>query len=349
VREKTDMAIKVRHLTPQENKQWDGLIEGSPQGEIFLLSFFLSAWQENDPRIHLLRLGCFDKENRLVGGQAFLYKKKLGVLPEQILLQTWTHIETPVIAGSIIPGSPHYFEIMGALAEKGKRISFYYKVFCHRTIQDVRPFLKSGWRARPDYAHAWDLHNVETTLQELNTKKRFRNTKKVFQDLQFTCAKNEEIIDEFVPFYLMTAKSIGYVLRESFEQIFRVMAIEMLRRDILRFITCRKKTGELVAIATYTINPAKKTAYGWQLAHVPLQREMDIIPALYLYSIKVLSEEVNFIDIAEGLHSSLYLYKDSLGTKSTRHFVLETPHASTWLKIVGIIRRGKQKMVSLTR
>jgi hypothetical protein len=341
--------FKVRQITPKENHQWDELIESSPQGEIFLKSFFLFALPENDHELHLHRFGCFDHHNKLVGGQAFLHKLKLGVLETQCLLQTWTHIETPVIAANITQGSKEYIEIIKALAKKRERASVYYKIFCHPSIQDVRPFLSSGWNARPDYSHGWDLRNADIVLKDLSKHKRFRNTTKVFQSLQFNCERSEEVIDEFIPLYMNTAKNIGYLLRESYERIFRIMSKEMLRQNVLRLVTCRDMNGEPLAIATYTINPAKKTAYGWSLAHVPLHGELDIIPALYLYSIKVLSEEVNFVDIGEGLHPSLYLYKDSLGTISTRYFVVETPHAVAWLKIIGAIRNSKKKIVSFIR
>jgi hypothetical protein len=343
------MRLKVRQITSSENEQWDELIECSNQGDVFLKSFYLLAWSKEDSEIYLQRVGCFNQQNKLVGGQAFLHKRKLGILETQCLLQTWTHIETPVISSQVDHGSNEYFEIIYELAKRRDRASIYYKVFCHPTIRDVRPFLKRGWSARPEYSHGWDIRNGDAIIEELSKHRRFRNSKEVFLQLEFDCEKSERAIDEFLQLFLTTARNIGFMLRESFESIFRTTAKEMLNQDVLRFITCRNKEGKILAMASYTLNLAKRTACGWYFAHVPLQGELDIIPSLYLYSIKALSNDVDFIDIGEGIHSSLYLYKDSLGTISTQYFIIETPHAIFWQKVVKAVRENKKKIVTLFR
>ncbi len=335
------MELKVRHISKKENETWDQLVNSSPQGHPFLLSEYLSIWAENDPEIHLLRLGCFDKKNNLIGGQAFLHRKK-AFRRIEVLLQNWSFTNTPFFTQNIIHGSPQYFLAMQALADEVKRSFDYFRIICHPSIQDVRPLLERGWRAAPDYAHVWDVKKAEELLHELKTKKRFRQIEGIFGSFDFADERHPGIIEEFIPFYQETAQDIGYKLRKSWKNIFRATATKMLKENIIRFYTCRDKNGKLAGAATYVLNPAHHNAYGWQLAHTPFTHssgEKDFIPALYFFSIEVLSHEVSSIDIAEGLRPSLYFFKDSLGTKSVTEFVVETPNAWFW-KMIGNTKKS---------
>lgn len=342
-------AFRIRKINLKENGIWDDLIKSSPQGNTFLLSYFLLAWEDNDSEIHLHRVGCFDSQNNLVGGQAFLHKKKAGFFNAQALLQTWSHIETPVVAHEVTQGSEVYFGIMTALANEASRMFLYYKVFCHPSIWDIRPFLYSGWRAKPDYSHGWDLQDADTLLNDLKAKKRFKQAERTVNNFNFAEEVDASIIDEFLDLYHQTARSIGFRLRESFDNMFRSMAREMLNRKVIRFYTCRKLNGELAGVATYVLSHNQKMAYGWQLAHIPLKGEKDFVSALYLYAIKSLSKEIKFIDIAEGIQQTLYYFKDSLGTKSSVHFVVETPNAKRWTTVIETVRRVKYKLLNFSK
>jgi hypothetical protein len=326
---------------------WDQLVNSSPQGSFFLLDKCLSACVDNDPDLYLFRLGYFDNQNNLLGGQALLHKKKAGIVRVQTLTHTWSYLDTPVIAGHITQGSQEYYDIIQALADKVKKSFLYYKVFCHPSIQDVRPLLQNGWSAMPEYAHTWDLHNPEALLNDLKGKKRFRQADSILQSLNFANENGEGIIEEFITLYQKTAQEIGYKLSKSWEHIFRTLVNQMLDNNVIRFFTCRKKSGELVGVATYVIDPVQHSAYGWQLAHIPLQGEKDFIPALYIYAIKTLSNEVSTIDIAEGIRPALYYFKDSLGTKSTPLFSVETPNADLWKNLLTAARKAKQSIGKL--
>jgi hypothetical protein len=263
------------------------------------------------------------------------------IVPVQIYLYTWDYINTPLIAAHITQGSQEYFEIMSSLAKKVRKIFLVYEVFCHPSLQDMRPLVEKGWHVEPFYTHIWELQAPEDLLSNLKKKKRFHQADSVFQKLDFANEKGTTIIDEFIPLYQETARQIGYKLRKTWDSSFRALANQMLKRDVIRFFTCRNKNGELLGVATYVLNPRQNTAYGWQLAHVYLQNERDFIPALYLYSIKALSSEVTSVDIAEGVRPSLYYYKDSLGTKSVRLYSVETPNAKFWRRLSSVVEKIK--------
>jgi hypothetical protein len=342
------MPYSIIRITNQENKQWDDLVMSSPQGHTFTMSDMLLAWSNNDPDIYLTRLGCYDDQGILVGGQALLHKRKYRWLNVQALLQTWAHIETPILADHIETEGVEYFSILAALAKKVSSMFFYYKIFSHPTLTDVRPLLYQGWTARPDYAHCWEVTNPATLIQQLKQRKRYKAVSKITEKYEFTNSLQPFIICDFLKLYKATASQLNYPLRPAFDAVFKEMANQMSARNQLRIFSCRRNTGELVAMATYVIHPNGKKAYGWYLAHTPMTLEGDYMPAFYLYAIEVLSTEgITNIDIAEGLHPSLFLYKDSLGTQSISYFVLETPNATKAKYAIETVRRVKERIKRL--
>jgi hypothetical protein len=329
------MKHTIKRITVAENHLWDEFVHNSPQGDVFHLSFYLQAWVDNDPEIHLTRLGCFDQDNKLVGGQAFLHKKKAGVLPVQCLLQTWTHIETPMVASYIIQGSEAYFDILQLLAEDTVKIFFFYRLFFHPSLKDVRPYLECGWTASPDYTHSWEIQQPEVLLEKLKQLRRFRKALEIKDQYEFSTEPDTSIIDTFIPLYEETAEHLRFSLRPSFARIFRTAAQEMMQRDLIRFFTCRNKHGEIAGMVTYTINHHRKTAYSFQVAYnYHLEGEKDFMPLLDLYTIEQLAPAVTHIDLGEGLWPSLYFNKDALLTTSTPYYVLITPNNHFWNNMI---------------
>jgi hypothetical protein len=344
------MKHTIKRITIADNYLWDEFVNSSPQGDIFQLSFYLQAWVEHDPEIHLTRLGCFDQDNKLVGGQAFLHKKKAGVLPVQCLLQTWTHIETPMVAAHISQGGEAYFDILQLLAEDTVKIFAFYRLFFHPSLKDVRPYLECGWTASPDYAHGWQLQQPEVLLDKLKQLRRFRKALEIKDQYELSTEQDPSIVDSFIPMYEDTAEHLRISLRPSYGQIFREAAREMMKRNLIRFFTCRNKHGEIAGIVTYTINHHQKTAYNFQVAYnYLLEGEKDFLPLLELYAIEQLAPDVTHIDLGEGLWPSLYFNKDALLTTSTQYYALITPNSHFWNNVIEMARSVKKKVVSVAK
>jgi hypothetical protein len=316
--------LRIRPLSDKEDEMWDEFVNASPQGDVFHLSFYLRAWEVHDPEIHLLRLGCFDAGNNLVGGQAFLHKIKAGFLRVQCLLQTWTHIETPLVAEHISAGGDEYLQVTNVLAASVKKLFLDYRGYFHPSLTDIRAYLYGGYRARPDYAHGWDLTEVQTLLHSLKQLRRFKKAELLHDELQFSVEHDLSIIDEFIPMYESTSQQLNFSLRPSFAKVFRDSAVQMMSRGLIRFFSCKNKNGEMLGIATYTVNPRKKRAYSWQVAYnYSHGAQKDFMPALDLFTIEELSREVNFIDLGEGMRPSMYFNKDALLTRSCPYYVVE--------------------------
>lgn len=342
------MELFVRKITTKDSLVWDELINSSPQGSIFLLNDCISLWANSDPALHLLRFGCFDEHHRLLGGQAFLYKKKaLGIRVQPILNISYSC--SPILAGHIIMGSQDYFAIMQALARKVERSFLYFSIECHPSIRDVRPLLQKGWRATPDYAHTWNIDDREMILKTLGSKGRYRHAKSAFEHLNFADETGSKIIEEFIPLYKETAQRYEVEVNNTWGSAFRKRVEWMLNQGVIRFYTCRKKDGQLLGVANYVLSRPDQTAYGWLLAYDLARDEKDFLPALYLYSIKNLPAGYHTIDIAEGIRPCLYDFKDSLGTISMQFFLAETPSAQTWKRFYGRLRNLKIAVLKLTQ
>jgi hypothetical protein len=341
------MILNVREIKAEDHSQWDKLINSSPQGSIFLLNDCLSMLAESEASLYLMRFGCFDEQDKLVGGQAFLYRKKaLGIRVQRSI--TFSYSYTPILAGNITQSSSEYFSILKALAEKAEKSFPYFCFVCHPSIRDVRPLLDRGWKAIPDYAHTWDIHDPNTLLAELSNKRRYRSTYSDFNRLDFANETGTEIVKEFALLYRKTAHRYGLDLEETWETTFFKRMAWMLDQNAVRCLTCRKKTGELLGGSIYILSRARQTAYGWILAYDLSLGEKNFLGALYLYSLKDLSGEFNYVDIADSIRPALYDFKDSLGTDSTPFFLVNPPKAETWNKLYKTFRQVKALILKPT-
>jgi len=140
------MKLKIRPITKEDHQKWDELVRSSPQGTIFLLNDCLTTWIESDPRLRLLRYGCFDEQGTLLGVQALPYKQKmLGIRTQPSMSISYNF--SPILACSIVHGSELYFDVIQALAKVAAKAFPYLKIGCHPSLQDVRPLLDIGWYA----------------------------------------------------------------------------------------------------------------------------------------------------------------------------------------------------------
>ena len=334
------MDLTVREISASDRSIWDELINASPQGSVFLLNDCITVWAASEPALQLVRFGCFDRSNQLLGGQAFLYKEKApGVRVQPILNMSYSC--SPILARGIDQGSQEYSAVMQALARKVEKYFLYFSVECHPSLRDVRPLLQRGWRAVPDYAHTWEINDREALITKLCCKGRYRHVNAALEHLVFADETGVAIIDEFIPLYKESAHRYDVEIGKTWGSACRKRVEWMLAQGLIRFYTCRKKDGTLLGIANYVLSRPDRTAYGWLLAYNLSCGEKDFLPALYLYSIQSLPAEFQRIDIAEGIRPALYDFKDSLGTNSTLFFRAETPSARTWKRIYDTLRNLK--------
>jgi hypothetical protein len=335
------MNLTVKKITQEHNADWDNLIKTSPQGSTLLLTECLLIWVETEPELHLLRLGCYNEKEELVGGQAFLFRYlapgiRVGAVDLDI-----GYSNSPIIAMNVVPSSTEYFEIIQALADKVNRLGLHLRIYCHPSIQDIRPLLQRGWSAEPAYSHIWDLREPEILLKNLRSKhkKRFHHETAIRERLDFAEETGVRMIDEFIPLYQTSAKRTGIYLSKTWDAAMRKRMEWMLTQNAIRFFTCRKKTGEILSIATVVVSKPQNSCYGWLLANDLLQGEKEYIPITYLHTIENLSREHSFFDIAEGVHPTLYAYKDSLGTASVPYYIMDTPSDLQLRKIMHTVKR----------
>ncbi len=183
--------------------------------------------------------------------------------------------------------------------------------------------------------------NPETLFAELGKKRRYRHANSDLEHLNFADETCSDIAKETAPLYRETTHRNGAGVERTWESTFFKQMNWMLNQDAVRCFTCRKKTSELLGISIYILSRVQQTAYGWILAYDLSLGEKNFLGALYLYSLKALSGEFHFVDIAQGIRPSLYDFKDSLGTNSIPFFMVDSPNTATWKKLYKTFRRVK--------
>src|SRR5882762_3516407 len=165
----------LRYLSEDEYRQWDELVEASPQGSLFCRSWWLKV-AAPDIRV----LGYFDR-GRLIAGIPLLFKKRLGVkfcaMPS--LTQTGGGVIEP-IEGKPVPQMARQLEILTIFARPLAGEQVFLQRF-HPAIVNFLPFQWQGFRqvSRVTYVieYLCGLDRVWSEMRE-NQRREIRKAEK---------------------------------------------------------------------------------------------------------------------------------------------------------------------------
>jgi hypothetical protein len=166
---------ELRFLSEEEHRQWDELVEASPQGSLFCRSWWLKV-AAPDTRV----LGYFD-HGRLIAGIPLFFKRRLGVkfctMPS--LTQTWGMVIEP-IEGKPVHQITRQLEILTIFARHLAREQVFLQRF-HPTIANFLPFHWLGFHqvSRVTYAieYLCDLDRVWAEMRD-NQRREIRKAEK---------------------------------------------------------------------------------------------------------------------------------------------------------------------------
>ncbi|MBI5954335.1 MAG: hypothetical protein HY865_21980 [Chloroflexi bacterium] len=334
--------MEVRKIPAEESAAWDNLVGASLQGNIFLTYEFQSAWCETDSSLHLLRLGCYDKNGRLVGGQSVFHKKVFGLrIPFPLSI---FYASTPILSKEIQEDHEAQHEVLSALARHSRKYFPFLKIEFHPSLKDVRPYLAEGWRAHPEYTYIWDISNPEAILANMNRKRKY--ARKAQEEYLLAHESGKEIIDDFMELYRETMRKFGWRPEDSWATTLRGRIEWMQARDMVRLYTFRMKSGELVGIVVCILSRINRTAYFILISYNHSINCKEFHPGIHWYAARDLLPEFSLADFGEGSIPSIYSTKDSLGAKSTPYWKLETSNARSWTIYYDILRKGKRVITS---
>jgi hypothetical protein len=332
--------IEVREISATDNA-WDKLVASSRQNCLFVTRDFLDVWAGEDPSSHLLKLGCYDETGRLVCGQAIIHRRFMGMRVQNTL--SIFYAGTPILAGDIPENGAEQYEILSTLARESRKRFPYLRIELYPNLTDMRAYLDNGWEATPIYTHSWELSDMGEVQKGMHRKQRYiRKAQELFD---FSREHGEEIIREFLRLYAETMKKYDWQPTAKWRDAFQRKMKWLESRDLLHIYACRMKTGELVGITLSLLSRENQTAYFWLIGYEHTIDSKEFPPAIYYYASQDLSTEFEHIDFGEGAHSSLYAFKDSLGTTSTPFWILRTENSTNWSALYSYLRKIRQSLV----
>jgi hypothetical protein len=330
--------MKVRKILMNEGLAWDKLIRSSRQGNVFLLDEFQTAWCETDPTLHLLRLGCYDKQGILLGGQSIFYKKAFG-LRIPVTLNIF-HLGTPILSSVVQDDRQQQYAVLLALARESRKHFPFLKVEFHPTLKDVRPYLEQGWHAQPEYANVWEISDPNTVLTNIPHRKR-KYVRKAQQQFLFACETGDTVVTDFVRLYGETMQKFGWQPDERWGKILHKRVEWMQTENMVRMYTCRTTAGELVGVVMCVLSRVNKTAYFMLIGYNHSINSKEFHPAIHWYAAQDLSPEFSFADFGGSPQPNLYATKDSLGTHSRQYWILETRNTHRWQRLYFELKKVK--------
>jgi hypothetical protein len=335
--------MEVREISTDEGAAWDELVSSSRQGNIFLLHEFQTAWCETDPLLHLVRLGCYDENGKLVGGQSIFHKKAFGLrIPFTLSI---FYASTPILSSTVQENSQQQHAVLSALAREARKHFPFLKIEFHPTLKDVRPYLEQDWHAEPEYTHTWEISDPNIILKNIQHRKQ-KYVRKAKDEFLFAHETGEAIVTDFLRLYRETMQKFGWRPEENWTTTFRQRIEWMQARDIARLYTCRMKSGELVGVVMCILSRISQTVYFTLISYNHSINSKEFHPAIHWYVAQDLSPEFSYADFGEASLSTIYSAKDSLGTSSTPYWKLETANARRWTRYYDLLRKIKRAITN---
>jgi len=333
--------LTVRELTATDDAAWDQWVVASPQGNVFQRSDWLRMVEATEPGLRLFRLGCYDEQGRMMGGQAMFSYRHLGLE----LSATFDFFYCgPLLAPDRRWNQAHLsatgYATVSALAEGLSARLGHVEMETHPTLGDVRPFIYGGWEVFPVYTHIWSMAEPEAVWAAMSREKR-RIIKHALGKFHFGCAADENTIARFLELYRQTVLKFSWWPSADWQTMFRERFRWMNARDGCRLYTARSEDGELVAAVAVLLSREDGTAYLWRQGSSQEGVVEGVVPALYWYAGKELAGEFPLVNFGGSPQVSLSHFKDYLGAQPRLHFRVAKTTSHVRLALYTAALRGK--------
>lgn len=167
-----------RNLERHEYKMWDEFVDKSPQGSIFVKSFWLDA-----VGLKYSIIACFDKGDKLMGGMPITENKK-GHLTMPKLTQTLGIVFSDFSEMKYVKKISKEKDIIMSFVDnipKFKNFSFGF----HYNFENWMPFMWKGYKQQTRYTYVIeDIQNIEKVRKEFADNTKSVITKSIAQNLR---------------------------------------------------------------------------------------------------------------------------------------------------------------------
>lgn len=158
--------IEIRYLEPVEYEQWDQFVDESEFGTIFQKSIWLEPLAKFQ-HLSFSIVSCF-KGGKMIGGMAFTWKKKFGLLP---IIQI--PLKTPFFGPVFISSNTKYrsriesqlHAVMSAFNDYILSRYQHISITFPPSISDIRPYSWNGFETGIRYTYISEL-NPEVQIQD---------------------------------------------------------------------------------------------------------------------------------------------------------------------------------------
>ena len=178
--------FNFRNLEKNEYEMWNEFVDKSPQGSIFVKTFWLDAVGS---KYNIL--GCFDKGNRIVAGMAITQNKK-GYVTMPKLTQTLGIVFADFSKMKYVKRISKEKDIIMDFVENIPKFKFFDCMF-HYNFTNWMPFMWKGYKQQTRYTYVIEgIQDIEKVRGEFADKtksvitKSIRNNLKVIDTLNLT-------------------------------------------------------------------------------------------------------------------------------------------------------------------
>lgn len=325
----------VRRLAGDDLRLWDAFVTASPQANPFSTTCWLDyaaeavgakneVWVVSKGDSWLAGVAL---SSRVLGGRwhlglplasynSFIYKPNLSTHPESITLE---HIE---ITHALIDGT------RGRLRN--------WNLMLVPSIKDVRPWLWSGWTARPRYTYLLDL------TRPLPVSHSVRKHLRKGQDAGFRL-DTEWNLDDLCSVFSATQERKGFAVRLDPER-FRRLSEGLFRGGLASMKIARTPEGDPIAGHVLLSLPGAADTFHWVVGTHSQYLTSGVSPWLMVETASEMARRgYRSWDLCGADFPSIARFKSNLGGTLVSYFQVEAPRepiGSMYSNLKRVVGRG---------
>lgn len=257
----TTNSIETRYLDSSEYELWDQFVDGSTHGTIFHKSLWLQP-VAGFQKLSFSIVGSF-KGGKLVGGIAFTWKKKFGLIPV-IQMPIKTPFFGPVISYSDTKyRSKIESQVQSITTALCSFITSRYQYFHAQfppSFTDVRPYVWNGFEARVHYTYVTDLQDNPELLEDFDSDIKRRIKKALELNHQLNIDNSAENISFAWKLEQLSFERQNFSL-SSFGEVDFLSLIQILESKGASEVITMSHSGKPVASVVSILDRVKGVAY----------------------------------------------------------------------------------------
>ncbi|MCF8303737.1 MAG: GNAT family N-acetyltransferase [Bacteroidales bacterium] len=326
----------IRILSEEEYPLWDDFVENEGRGTLFHKAVWLKPLYEIYSQTGFRIIGCFDNNDRIIGGLAYGHKRKLGieVMAPPVSTIYWSPLIKARDTQYVSKVENYEFQLYKLIIEFLENHVKYALFQFPPHYRDIRPFLWNGYKNSVKYTYTVSLKDENELFNAYSPSLKRQIKKGAKEDYKIVNSDSEEQINAFYQLQHKTferQRKSPLFSKEQFSQLAR----DFIKNGLLSIYIIYKGSSPVYGIC---ISKGINTAYYWLAGGDPEYFNTGLNQLLMHEILKdLVNKGLSTFDFIGANTYSITQYKSNFGFKLTPFYEVEKI-SGQWAKALFAIK-----------